>query len=406
MSVFGSFETIKIPDSKTYLKGTRDRFALHAEEKKQKEAQIEALGDSIPVMTKDDMFDSHFAAYNFMSETLKGTLEEASQSDETMKQWENQLAQANAFAEKAKAYFTSQYTVFETNRNHAAGANPAAWAEKGVRDSHDLQYYETQFAEMNNPNKYSVSIDENGNFVIDGALGGEDLGGAFTERPFDVEFVPEAIRPPESWWGGHSVAGDFDDNEAAQNIEGRILIDPREKANAVRWYAGSEDLDSALFDDDDRLQAVRAYAEEAAKYRTSSASPSGSGDDEGPLAVNPPDLENYPAHDLNGVQMGETNAYVVPPSRLNRSGKANLSNVMVFDGQGAQVSLALTGIARVVYQGEPQSRYGFTDHVGNTYMIDPRSNNAFGAAFDAVYGEGSWANVSSEIFINASPAYP
>ena len=75
------------------------------------------------------------------------------------------------------------------------------------------------------------------------------------------------VRNPDSWWGGHSVAGMDNEEQVADNIEGRIIKDPTEAANAQRWWIESQGLETTVdqMDEEERRIAVRKYAEEAAK---------------------------------------------------------------------------------------------------------------------------------------------
>ena len=87
-----------------------------------KQLKSDSLEGSIAVANESEMFDSDFAAYEQMAKQLRDSLPEAMKSDVEMKAWEARLAQANAYLESSKAYYTR--TTPTTELGSAQGANP------------------------------------------------------------------------------------------------------------------------------------------------------------------------------------------------------------------------------------------------------------------------------------------
>ena len=261
MSVFGSVGSLDLDTGvgKDYFA----KFDKKLSEVKEKGAGIREKASTLAEPDVDEMFDSHYAAYQTMAQDLRDSLPSALSSDAEIARWEAKLKQANEFAEKSKAYFTSEYAQFQQNSKVAAGSNPQEYESRGVKDGKTVDDYQYEFARMNGRDLFEVSTDENGMYIIDGG----DAFKVFDEHNFMPDFQNVDVRNPDSWWAGHSVAGMDNEEQVADNIEGRIIKDPTEAANAQRWWIESQGLETTVdqMDEEERRIAVRKYAEEAAK---------------------------------------------------------------------------------------------------------------------------------------------
>ena len=276
MSVFGRIGDLNVSGKagRDYFSGFRDKMG----ELEAKQGKIDEAAATISELSVDQIFDSHHAAYEEMAKDLRDSLPNAMSSDADMAKWEAKLQQANAFAEKAKSYFTSEYAQFDKNSKLATGVNPSQYESRGVRDARSSDDYQDSFLAMNDTDRYAVSVNEDGSYSIDG---GGDIFKVFDEHNFLPAFEPVDVRNPESWWAGHSVGGLDNEQEVANNIEGRIIDNPTEAVNAQRWWAESQGIDPDGMDEQDRRIAVRAYAEEAAKKWNTSGEPEEQEEDQG-----------------------------------------------------------------------------------------------------------------------------
>ena len=364
MSVFGSIGDLDVTGQagRDYFAGFQEKL----KEGREKQAGIVEAAGTIADPTVDEMFDSHHAAYQVMAKELRDSLPNAMSSDEDMAKWEAKLQQANAFAEKAKAYFTSEKAQLDKNSKNAQGLNPSEYERRGVRDGRTYEDYQASFLAMNDTGRYSVTVDENGQFVIDG---GGDIFKIFDEHNFMPSFEQLDVRNPESWWAGHAVAGLENEEEVANNIEGRIVKNPTEAANAQRWWAAQNDMDVEDMDEEDRRIAIRKYAEAAATKWTPNQDETTSADEEqqDSFTFNPDDVQQVDAHGAAG------RAYNLPPSLTLDFGDGSF--------EGAQF-VWFEGMDPMIYASD-----------GTAINVRPQDLEALEEQMDSQLGDGAFNRI-------------
>lgn len=255
--------TLTDPEKKNYFEGALETpgklFARRAE----KQLKSDTLEGSIAAANESEMFDSDFAAYEQMAKQLRDSLPEAMKSDVQMKAWEARLAQANAYLESSKAYYTKNYALYEQNSGAAQGSNPEELESRGLKDGHTYEDYVAEMGVLNDRNMFTVVVDENGQFVMQGGAGINDH---FDEEHFRQNLVATDIRQPETFWPEHGTQAMPENQEDLEReIYGKIVNDPLEKINAERWYKDKRGIESKVeLNEDQRDEAYRQYAEAAA----------------------------------------------------------------------------------------------------------------------------------------------
>ena len=151
--------TLTDPEKKNYFEDALETpgmlFARNAERK----LKTDTLEGSIAAANESEMFDSDFAAYEQMAKQLRDSLPEAMKSDVQMKAWEARLAQANAYLESSKAYYTKNYALYDQNMQASQGANPAALESRGLKDAHSASDYDEEMLLLNSaPNTPNLSL--------------------------------------------------------------------------------------------------------------------------------------------------------------------------------------------------------------------------------------------------------
>jgi hypothetical protein len=255
--------TLTDPEKKNYFEDALETpgmlFARNAERK----LKTDTLEGSIAAANESEMFDSDFAAYEQMAKQLRDSLPEAMKSDVQMKAWEARLAQANAYLESSKAYYTKNYALYDQNMQASQGANPAELESRGLKDAHSASDYDEEMLLLNNRNMFTVTVDENGQFVMQGGSG---LNDHFDEEHFRQDLVATDIRQPETYWPEHGTEAMPENQEDLEKeIYGKIVNDPLEKINAERWYKDKRGIESKVeLNEGQRDEAYRQYAEAAA----------------------------------------------------------------------------------------------------------------------------------------------
>lgn len=255
--------TLTDPAKKNYFEGALEPALKYFAQKEEDKLKSDSLEGSIAAANESEMFDSDFAAYEQMAKQLRDTLPEAMKSDVEMKAWEARLAQANAYLESSKAYYTKNYAIYDQNMNASQGANSAELESRGLRDAHSASDYDEEMLMLNNRNMFTITVDENGQFVMNDGTGINDH---FDEEHFRQDLVPTDIRQPETYWPNK---GTVDMPASQEDLETKIYAgivdDPLEKINAERWYKNDRGMDPTVeLNEDQREDAYRKYAEEAA----------------------------------------------------------------------------------------------------------------------------------------------
>ena len=256
--------TLTDPEKKNYFEDALETpgklFARRAE----KQLKSDSLEGSIAAANESEMFDSDFAAYEQMAKQLRDSLPEAMKSDVQMKAWEARLAQANAYLESSKAYYTKNYAIYEQNSGAAQGSNPDELEQRGLKDGHTYEDYVAEMGVLNDRNMFTVVVDENGQFVMSGGAGINDH---FDEEHFRQNLEATDIRQPETYWPKHGTVdmpGSQEDLET--KIYSGIVNDSLEKINAERWYKNDRGMDPKVeLNEDQREEAYRQYAKAAAE---------------------------------------------------------------------------------------------------------------------------------------------
>ena len=255
--------TLTDPEKKNYFEDALETpgmlFARNAERK----LKTDTLEGSIAAANESEMFDSDFAAYEQMAKQLRDSLPEAMKSDVDMKAWEARLAQANAYLESSKAYYTKNYALYDQNMKAAQGSNPEELESRGLKDAHSASDYDEEMLLLNNRNMFTIVVDENGQFVMQGGAGINDH---FDEEHFRQNLVATDIRQPETYWPEHGTESMPDSQEDLEKeIYSKIVNDSLEKINAERWYKDKRGIVSNVeLNESQRDEAYRQYAEAAA----------------------------------------------------------------------------------------------------------------------------------------------
>lgn len=171
-------------------------------------------------------------------------------------------------AEKLDGYADEQ-EIFHTNTVKTA-AERALYAGKigsdsdlndtDLYDSRTPESYRDAVAELDNPEAFGTIQFRDGN-IFTGA--GLDINETLDEGWLERDFAEVPITSPDAWFESHTVDSDTED-DAAYNIEGRVIKSSQEIRNAERWYAEREDKDKDSFDGDDTQTAIREYSKAAA----------------------------------------------------------------------------------------------------------------------------------------------
>lgn len=256
--------TLTDPSKKNYFEGALEPALKYFAQKEEDKLKENTLEGSIAAANESEMFDSDFAAYEQMAKQLRDSLPEAMKSDVEMKAWEARLAQANAYLESSKAYYTKNYAIYEQNSQDTQGANPAELEQRGLRDGHTYEDYVAEMGVLSDRNMFTITVDENGQFVMNDGTGINDH---FDEEHFRQNLVATDIRQPDTYWPKHGTESMPDDLEDLQKeIYAGIVNDPLEKINAERWYKDKRAIETNVeLNETQREEAYRQYAEEAAK---------------------------------------------------------------------------------------------------------------------------------------------
>jgi hypothetical protein len=364
MSVFGSVGSLDLNTGagKNYFA----KFDEKLSEVKEKGAGIREKASTLAEPDVDEMFDSHYSAYQTMAQDLRDSLPSALSSDADIAKWETKLKQANEFAEKSKGYFTSEYAQFQKNSEIAAGSNPQEYESRGVKDGKTVDDYQYEFARMNGRDLFQVSTDENGMYVIDGG----DAFKVFDEHNFMPDLQNTDVRNPDSWWAGHSVAGMDNKEQAADNIEGRIIKDPTEAANAHRWWIESQGLETTVdqMDEEERRIAVRKYAEEASnKWTPNQNEETADSQEEDSFDFNPSDVV-----EVSGGPNGGR-SYNLPPNLTLDFGNGSFNGVQF---------VWFEGLDPMIYSSD-----------GTVFNIRPQDLEALEQQMDDQLGDGAFDNI-------------
>lgn len=255
--------TLTDPAKKNYFEGALEPALKYFAQKEEDKLKSDTLEGSIAAANESEMFDSDFAAYEQMAKQLRDSLPEAMKSDVQMKAWEARLAQANAYLESSKAYYTKNYAIYEQNSKATQGANPAELESRGLRDDHTYEDYVQEMGVLSDRNMFTVTVDENGQFVMNDGTGINDH---FDEEHFRQNLVATDIRQPETYWPEHGTESMPDSQEDLEKeIYSKIVNDSLEKINAERWYKNKRGIDSKVeLNESQRDEAYRQYAEAAA----------------------------------------------------------------------------------------------------------------------------------------------
>jgi hypothetical protein len=256
--------TLTDPAKKNYFEGALEPALKYFAQKEEDKLKSDSLEGSIAAANESEMFDSDFAAYEQMAKQLRDTLPEAMKSDVEMKAWEARLAQANAYLESSKAYYTKNYAIYDQNMNASQGANSAELESRGLRDAHSASDYDKEMLMLNNRNMFTITVDENGQFVMNDGTGINDH---FDEEHFRQDLVATDIRQPDTYWPKH---GTTDMPASQEDLETKIysgiVNDSLEKINAERWYKNDRGMDPTVeLNEDQREDAYRKYAKAAAE---------------------------------------------------------------------------------------------------------------------------------------------
>jgi len=256
--------TLTDPAKKNYFEGALEPALKYFAQKEEDKLKSDTLEGSIAAANESEMFDSDFAAYEQMAKQLRDSLPEAMKSDVEMKAWEARLAQANAYLESSKAYYTKNYAIYDQNMRASQGANPAELESRGLKDAHSASDYDEEMLMLNNRNMFTITVDENGQFVMNDGTGINDH---FDEEHFRQDLVATDIRQPETYWPEHGTESMPDNQEDLEKqIYSKIVNDPLEKINAERWYKDKRGIESNVeLNEDQRDEAYRQYAEAAAE---------------------------------------------------------------------------------------------------------------------------------------------
>jgi len=250
-----------------YFAGVKESLSqMQADKDKKNQDKLDSLA-SIPNLSTTNMWDSHFQVAKEMDENLRDTLEEASESPESMAAWERRLQQRMDFVAESEAYYKNTAATL-IQRAEIAGnptLNPKELREAGKIDSNTREHYEAEMARLDDIGQFSGVTVSGGRFVLPNNT---PLLGIFDDQVELIKpnLVDMDFQRPEGWWSSH-VGGketDVTDLEAKNYIIGIIEDDEVEKQAAVNWYVETSGADR---DKVDKNVAIDAYAEAAAKGR-------------------------------------------------------------------------------------------------------------------------------------------
>lgn len=250
-----------------YFAGFKESLTqMQADKDKKNQDKLDSLAE-IPNLSTTNMWDSHFQVAQEMDENLRDTLEEASESPESMAAWERRLQQRMDFVAESEAYYKNTAANL-IQRAEMAGdptLNPKELRDAGKIDGNTREHYEAEMARLDDIGQFSGVTVSGDSFVLPNNT---PLLGIFDDQVelLKPNLVDMDFQRPEGWWSSH-VGGketDVTDLEAKNYIIGIIEDDEVEKQAAVNWYVETSGADR---DKVDKNVAIDAYAEAAAKGR-------------------------------------------------------------------------------------------------------------------------------------------
>ena len=262
-----------------YFAGVKESLAqIQADKEQKNQDKLDALA-SIPNLSTTNMWDSHFQVAQEMDENLRDTLEEASESPESMAAWERRLQQRMDFVAESEAYYKNTAAAL-IQRAEIAGdptLNPKELRDAGKIDGNTREDYEAEIARLDDIGQFSGVTVSGGRFVLPNNT---PLLGIFDDQAelLKLDLIDMPPQRPEGWWSSHIGSGEtnFTDIEAKNQVIAVLETNPVEEAMAINWYAESSGADR---DKVDRRIAIDAYAEAAANARVKSREEDSSSND-------------------------------------------------------------------------------------------------------------------------------
>ena len=177
-------------------------------------------------------------------------------------EWYTVAAKLNQYGDDQELFHTNTVkTAFERALYAGKIGSDSELAETDLYDSRTPESYGDAVAELDNPDAFGTIQFRDGIVLTETGL---DINETLDEDWLKRDFAEVPITNPDAWFESHTVNSDTED-DAAYNIEGRVLKSPQEIRNAERWYAEQEDKDKDSFDLDDTATAVKEYSKAAAE---------------------------------------------------------------------------------------------------------------------------------------------
>ena len=236
------------PEKTDFFSGISESLAQmklrNENEKAQEKAAIDQAS-SIPLVSSATMFDSHSQAWTSAAKQLRDNKDEYMKTAEGREQYSQLIEELEFGITEAESMFNTVNPELETNINIArSGQNPEELEARGERDANTLAHYENKLGDLDNGDKYTVSI-EGGHFVLSEGqgtkMGVQDPGlmDLMAGKP-RLELLPPP--DPSKFWIRQKDDSKYQDrDEAVRWVEATTTSTERGKLDMARWY--KENLD-------------------------------------------------------------------------------------------------------------------------------------------------------------------
>ena len=236
------------PEKTDFFSGMSESLAqmkLRNENEKAQEKAAIGQASSVPLVSSATMFDSHAQAWTSAAKQLRDNKDEYMKTAEGREQYSQLIEELEFGITEAESMFNIVNPELETNLNIArSGQNPEELEARGERDANNLAHYESKLGDLDNGNKYAVSI-EDGHFVLSEGTGSK-VG---VQDPSLMDLTAgkprlELLPPPEpnSFWIRQRDDSKYQDrDEAVRWVEATTTSTERGRLDMARWY--KENLD-------------------------------------------------------------------------------------------------------------------------------------------------------------------
>ncbi len=237
------------PEKTDFFSGISESLAQmklrNENEKAQEKAAIDQAS-SVPLVSSATMFDSHSQAWTSAAKQLRDNKDEYMKTAEGREQYSQLIEELEFGINEAESMFNTVNPDLEKNLNIArSGQNPEELEARGQRDANNLAHYEDKLGDLDNGEKYTVSI-EDGHFVLSEGASGPKIG---VQDPGLMDLTAgkprlELLPPPDpsNFWIRQRDDSKYQNrDEALRWVEATTTSTERGKLDMARWY--KENLD-------------------------------------------------------------------------------------------------------------------------------------------------------------------